>query len=111
MWPCQVLLVGVHGAAVAPQVWMEKFASLPFVQKMVTVSELVKNCSILSMLCSVVLWINSPGSMKICSVKRNRFFMKIKGSMLRVTKETYDFSLVINLFKCCVTKADFASRT
>lgn len=57
-----------------------------FCTKVVTVSELVKNCRILSMLCSVVLWINSPGSIKICSVERNRFFMKVKGNMLRVTK-------------------------
>lgn len=86
MWPCQVLLGGVHGAAVAPQVWMKKFTSLPFVQKTSTVSEWVKSGWILPMLHGVVLWINSPGNMKICGGKRNRSVMKIKGNMLRVTK-------------------------
>lgn len=86
VWPCQVLLGGVHGAAVAPQVWMKKFTSLPFVQKMSTVSEWVKSGWILPMLHGVVLWINSPGNMKICGGKRNRSVMKIKGNMLRVTK-------------------------
>lgn len=71
-----------------------------FVQKISIVCEWVKNGGILSMLCGVVLCINSSGSLKIRGVKRNRFFTKIKGSMLRVTKCTYVLSLVNTLLKC-----------
>lgn len=47
-----------------------KFTNLSFVQKMSIVGEWVKNGGILPILCGAVLWINSPGSMKTCSVKR-----------------------------------------
>lgn len=76
----------MHGAAVAPQVWTEKFTSLPFVQKTLIIGEWIKNGVILPMLWGIVLWINSPGSMKICDVKRKGFVTKIKGSMLGVAK-------------------------
>lgn len=67
----------------APQVWIEKFTSLLFVQNMSIIGEWVKNGVILPMLGGVILWINSPGSMKICDVKRKGFFTKNKGEHVR----------------------------
>lgn len=116
VWACQLLLVGVYGAAVAPQVWREKFTSLPFVQKMSIISEWIKNGGILPMLCGVVLWISSPASMKICGVKQ--ILHENEGNHVKGNQVDLHFFFGSYFVKCCakcfvkcVLKADFASRT
>lgn len=81
MWLCQMLSVGGLGSSSdTTGVDGKVYEFFGFVQKMSIASEWVKNGGILPMLCGVVLCINSPGSMKMCGVKRNRFFVKIKGA-------------------------------